>query len=97
MKLHTFTNEIINIAKANNASWDVAADMFLANVRNAGDKELPYYKGAEKVNFEALKEVEKELAESKVDFVAAYQKHNTEIINFRKDGKFEEVIKVMGG
>ena len=97
MKLHHFTNEIIAIAKKNNVSWDVGADMFLANVRNAGNEGLPYYEGAKEVDFAELKECEKELAESKISFVEAYNKHNTEIINLRKDGKFEEVVKLMEG
>lgn len=55
MKLIQYKKEIIEIAKANNVAWDVARDMFLANVRNAGMPELPYYEGAD-VDYAALRE-----------------------------------------
>ena len=41
MKLHTYINEILDIAKAEHMSMDVAVNMFLANVKNAGDSSLP--------------------------------------------------------
>lgn len=97
MKLHKYTNEIISIAKAQNVSWDIAADMFIQNIKNAGNKELPYYAGAGNIDFGALKEYVSELEVSKPAFCEAYRKHNTEIINLRKDGKYEEVVKVMEG
>ena len=49
MKLHTYINEILDIAKAEHMSMDVAVNMFLANVKNAGDSSLPHYKGADHV------------------------------------------------
>lgn len=97
MKLAAYTNEIIAIAKKNNVSWNVAADMFIANVKNAGEKDLPYYAGADDVDYGALKEYTQEMELSKQAFVEAYQKHNTEIINLRKDKKYNEVVKLMGG
>jgi hypothetical protein len=54
LNLIDYKNEIIAIAKANDAAWDVARDMFLANVRNAGQDTLPYYDGADGVDWEAL-------------------------------------------
>lgn len=56
MKLITYKKEIIAIAKANDKPWDVARDMFLANVRNAGNGELPHYPGADEVDYAALKD-----------------------------------------
>ena len=54
MKLIDYKKEIIEIAKANGMAWDVARDMFLANVRNAGNPELPHYAGADEVDYKAL-------------------------------------------
>ena len=64
MKLHTYINEILDIAKAEHMSMDVAVNMFLANVKNAGDSSLPHYKGADHVDYAALKPHVKELEES---------------------------------
>ena len=55
LNLMDYKNEIIAIAKANDVAWDVARDMFLANIRNAGGVELPSYPGAEEVDYLALK------------------------------------------
>lgn len=55
--LMDFKREIVAIARANNVSWDVGRDMFLANIRNAGNPELPYYKGADHVPWQALQTV----------------------------------------
>lgn len=55
-KLINYKKEIIAIANKQNVSWDVAARMFLANVRNFGVPELPYYSGADEVPYAALKE-----------------------------------------
>lgn len=54
MKLIDYKNEIIAISKAEDVSWDVAMDMFLANVRNAGQEGAPHYKGADEVDYAAL-------------------------------------------
>lgn len=54
LNLIDYKNEIVAIAKANDAAWDVARDMFLANVRNAGQDTLPYYEGADGVDWEGL-------------------------------------------
>ena len=56
MDLMEYKEEIIAIARANDVSWDVGRDMFLANIRNAGQDALPYYEGAEEVDYLALKE-----------------------------------------
>lgn len=55
MKLINYKNEIRAIARANDVDIGVARDMFLANVRNAGNKGLPYYAGADAVDYVALK------------------------------------------
>ena len=55
LNLMDYREEIIAIAKANDASWADARDMFLANIKNAGEDALPYYEGAEDVDYLALK------------------------------------------
>lgn len=54
MKLITYKDEIRAISRANNVSWDVARDMFLANVRNAGIEGAPHYTGADEVDYMAI-------------------------------------------
>lgn len=54
MKLINYKEEIRAISRANDVSWDVARDMFLANVRNAGVDGAPYYPGADQVDYKAL-------------------------------------------
>lgn len=56
LNLIDYKKEIVAIAKANDAAWDVARDMFLANIKNAVENALPYYEGAEEVDYLALKE-----------------------------------------
>ena len=95
MKLHTYTNDIIDIASANKMAWSIGADMFLANVKNAGDPELPYYEGADRVDYAALKPHVAELQDSQGRWVKDYHNHNKEIIALRKEGKYDEVTALM--
>ena len=55
LNLMDYREEIIAIAKANDVSWADARDMLLANIKNAGEDALPYYEGAEEVDYLALK------------------------------------------
>ena len=55
MNLMDYREEIIAVARANDVSWADARDMFLANIKNAGEDALPYYEGAEDVDYLALK------------------------------------------
>lgn len=53
-------HDFFDIASKNDMPWDIGIDMFLANVRNSNDPKLPYYEGADKVDYKALKpELEK--------------------------------------
>lgn len=54
MKLITYKEEIRAISRENNVSWDVARDMFLANIRNEGVEGAPHYAGADQVDYKAL-------------------------------------------
>lgn len=53
-KLIEYKKEILAIANKQNVSWDVAARMFLANIRNAGHSGLPHYSGADEVPYASL-------------------------------------------
>ena len=55
MELKNYVNEIMDIAGENNMPWDIGLDMFVANMQNAGEEGLPYYPGAESVDYAALK------------------------------------------
>lgn len=57
MKLIPYLHEIFDIANLNDMPWDVGIDMFLANIRNAGDEDLPYYEGAEHIDYIAIKPI----------------------------------------
>lgn len=53
MELKNYVNEIVNIAKANDMSWDIGMDMFVANIQNHGI-EAPYYAGAGNFDYGAI-------------------------------------------
>ena len=55
--LYEYVNEIMDIAAVNHAEPQNAKDMFLANIRNAGDPTLPHYRGAGDVDYAALVEL----------------------------------------
>ncbi len=97
MKLHTFVNEIFDIAHANNVSWDIGKDMFLANIRNEGMGALPHYAGADEVDFATLKPILVELADSGEDFVEIVRENYDEVVALRKDGKRKEITELIGG
>lgn len=54
MKLITYREEIRAISRENNVGWDVARDMFLANIRNVDIEGAPHYAGADQVDYKAL-------------------------------------------
>lgn len=66
MKLIPYLHEIFDIANANNMPWDIGADMFIANIRNVGDEDLPYYEGAEHIDYIALKPVLEAMTDEEV-------------------------------
>lgn len=42
-KLHKYVNEIIDLGTAANMGWKEGVNMFLANVKNAGQEGAPHY------------------------------------------------------
>ncbi|MFV0399412.1 MAG: hypothetical protein ACK5LX_02180 [Oscillospiraceae bacterium] len=54
--LKNYKQDITAISAANgNVDIGVATDMFIANIRNAGNPDLPYYEGADNVDYAALR------------------------------------------
>lgn len=56
MELKKYVNEIIDLAEANNMSWDVGKDMFIANIQNHGIENAPYYAGAGDFDYGAIRD-----------------------------------------
>ena len=70
MKLRDYMPEIFAIAVANNVDFDVAMDMFLNNIQDAGKKDDQYfYEGAKYFNYLELQPRLEELKDTKQDFV----------------------------
>jgi len=80
LNLVEYRDEILAIAMEHAQTWDVARDMFVANVEKGKPIEgQPWYKGADEVDYEALK-LEwnamslDEQAKANVDFIKAVSK-----------------------
>lgn len=70
--LNTYKPQITAISKANgNVDIGVATDMFIANIRNAGNPDLPHYPGAD-VDYAALKDDLGALVDTKAAFLEAW-------------------------
>ena len=68
--LNTYKNEITAISKANgNVDIGVATDMFLANIHNSGQPELPHYAGADQIDYLTLQPHLGELVDGKAEFL----------------------------
>lgn len=71
--LSDFENEIFDIGTHNNVTVDIAATMFLNNVKDAGDPEDQYfYHGADHVDYLALKPQLTALENDKAAFLAKF-------------------------
>ena len=97
MKLIPYLHEIFDIANANDMPWDVGIDMFLANIRNAGEEDLPYYEGAEHINYIALKPVleamtDEEVADAYNEF-SDHVRENLDVIVKERKARKEAMAK----
>ena len=95
MDIKQYLNEIWDIAHENDVDIGVGKDMFLANVRNANDKSLPHYAGADHVDYAALLPHYKELEDSVNEYNAAVLEHYNAIVELRKDGKRDEAVALL--
>lgn len=94
MKLHIFINEILDIAKTQNTTTEIARRMFLANVENVKEPFLPHYKGA-KTDYNKLHTHHAEFLASEADFDEKYQKNKKTILDLYKEGERKEIYKIM--
>ena len=53
-KLHKYINEIIDLGTAANMGWKEGVNMFLSNVKNAGQEGAPHYGGADHLDWAAI-------------------------------------------
>lgn len=95
MRLHDYVQEIFDISAANDVSWDVGKDMFLTNIRNAGQEGMPCYPGVEGLDYAILKPHYEELADSAVEFVLLVQKRYSEIVEAREAGDGPTLFRLM--
>lgn len=97
--LNKYVNEIIAIAGANDTTWDVGCNMFLANVKNYDKPDAPYYAGADLDWPEVAAEIGPFTGEEEVDMLQTfrddYDTHMKEVIALRAEGKYEEAAQVM--
>lgn len=100
-KLNKYVNEIIAIAGANDVSWDVGCNMFLANVKNYDKPDAPYYAGADLDWPDVAAELCPFSAEDERDMLQTfrddYNAHMQEVIALRKEGRYDEAARVMCG
>lgn len=92
MDFKKYVNEMLDIAKENNMPWDIGVDMFIANIQNAGGEGLPYYPGADHVEYGELQKEWKELDinkkhETKRDVMKFIRDNMKKIIEERRTRK----------
>ena len=98
--LNKYVNDIIAIAGANDKSWDVGSNMFIANVKNVGIEGAEYYHGADHLEWAAIAaklgpitpETEADMLNT---FAKCYRAHMSEVIAARKVGDYVRAIWVM--
>ena len=83
MRLHSYVNEILDMALFFQASPGVGMGLFLTNVQ----KGKQYYGGAPEVNFGALHPYYRELLDSQKSFLEALDRNNAEIVRMRGNGE----------
>ena len=99
--LHEHVNEILDIAEANNRSWDEGAVMFLNNCQDVGmEGDQAFYHGADGVDYAALHKVcpakgTDEATEMLNAFIEDYRAREDAITRLRAAGDTEGVKDVM--
>ena len=99
-KLNKYVNDIIAIAGANNVSWDVGADMFLANAKNVGIEGAEHYPGADHLDWKAVAEELAPLtpqaqADMLTTYCADYRAHMSAVISARRANDYDKAVEVM--
>ncbi|MBM6888491.1 hypothetical protein [Pseudoflavonifractor phocaeensis] len=101
-KLHKYVNEIIDLGTAANMGWKEGVNMFLSNVKNAGQEGAPHYGGADHLDWAAIGAelapfTDADEADMINTFNADYTAHMAEIIDLRSAGDRDGVTAVMCG
>ncbi|MFQ8761768.1 MAG: hypothetical protein ACLSAF_22210 [Intestinimonas sp.] len=95
--LYEYINEIMDIASVNHAEPQNAKDMFLANIRNAGDPTLPHYRGAGDVDYAALAEDLPRLTNEGAALTQALFDHYKALVELHRAGRYAEAVELMRG
>ena len=95
--LYEYINEIMDIAAVNHMEPQNAKDMFLANVRNAGDPTLPHYRGAGDVDYAALAEDLPRLTNEGAALTQALFDHYKALVELHRAGRYAEAVELMRG
>ena len=95
--LYEYINEIMDIAAVNHAEPQNAKDMFLANIRNAGDPTLPHYRGAGTVDYAALAEDLPRLTNEGAALTQAVFDCYAALVELRRAGRYAEAVELMRG
>ena len=95
--LYEYINEIMDIASVNHAEPQNAKDMFLANIRNAGDPTLPHYRGAGNVDYAALAEDLPGLTREGAALTQALFDRYRELVELHRAGRYAEAVELMRG
>lgn len=95
--LYEYINEIMDIASVNHAEPQNAKDMFLANVRNAGDPTRPHYRGAWNVDYAALAEDLPRLTNEGAALTQALFDHYKALVELRRAGRYADAVELIRG
>ena len=95
--LYEYIYEIMDFDSVNHAEPQNAKDMFLANVRNAGDPTLPHYRGAGNVDYAALAEDLPRLTNEGAALTQALFDHYKALVELRRAGRYAEAVELMRG
>ena len=95
--LYEYINEIMDIAAVNHMEPQNAKDMFLANVRNAGDPTLPRYRGAGNVDYAALAEDLPRLTQEGAALTQALFGCYAALVELHRAGRYAEAVELMRG
>ena len=95
--LYEYINEIMDIAEVNHVEPQNAKDMFLSNIRNAGDPTQPHDRGAGDVDYTALAEDLPRLTREGAALTQALFDHYKALVELHRAGRYAEAVELMRG
>lgn len=98
--LNKYVNEIIALAKEADTELDNGCKLFLANVKNHGNEDLPHYGGADHLDWAAVGAelcpfTDADEADMITTFYTCYDAHADEIIAARNAGDYDKAVEIM--